>query len=298
MSSDIPQIHSKIDSQLNDKNPFVTSSVMLNPAFVPESSPAPDSSSLISDLGTSPQASTMTGNFGNAAVDIDLLEKEIAEKEQARREQQFISLSGDITSAPGARRSRTSEPSLETDFDTLNEPVWDTVKRDLHTIGTKFGHVLVPRDNRELLRNWDLWGPLFICVFISLLLQGGKEGKGLHFTEVFSLTFFGSCVVTLNIKLLGGHISFFQTLCVLGYCLLPPGAAALICKFIEISAPASSLMFFLRLFVAVAGFVWATHASTAFLTDSQPPKRKVLATYPVFLFYFVVSWMIISHPAL
>uniref|UniRef100_A0A0N5A7K0 Protein YIPF n=1 Tax=Syphacia muris TaxID=451379 RepID=A0A0N5A7K0_9BILA len=216
----------------------------------------------------------MTGNFGNAAVDIDL---------QARREQQFISLSGDITSAPGARRSRTSEPSLETDFDTLNEPVWDTVKRDLHTIGTKFGHVLVPRDNRELLRNWDLWGPLFICVFISLLLQGGKEGKGLHFTEVFSLTFFGSCVVTLNIKLLGGHISFFQTLCVLGYCLLPPGAAALICKFIEIT---------------VAGFVWATHASTAFLTDSQPPKRKVLATYPVFLFYFVVSWMIISHPAL
>ncbi|EJW82386.1 hypothetical protein WUBG_06703, partial [Wuchereria bancrofti] len=38
------------------------------------------------------------------------------------------------------------------------------------------------------------------------LLQGGKSGKGPHFTEVFTLTFFGSCVVTLNTKLLGGNM--------------------------------------------------------------------------------------------
>ncbi|VDD86827.1 unnamed protein product [Enterobius vermicularis] len=211
----------------------------------------------------------MATNFGNAAVDIE-------------------ETSGDIAGATSIRRPRTLEPGLETDFDTLDEPVWDTVKRDLRTVGNKFAHVLVPRSDKQLLRDWDLWGPLFICVFISLLLQGGDKGNGPHFTEVFSLTFFGACVVTLNIKLLGGHISFFQTLCVLGYCLLPPGAAALICKFIEMA-------FLIRLLVTIAGFVWATHASMAFLSGSQPPKRKVLAIYPVFLFYFVVSWMIISH---
>lgn len=36
-------------------------------------------------------------------------------------------------------------------------------------------------------------------------------------------------------------------------------------------------------------------ASTAFLGDSQPPGRKVLAMYPLCLFYFIISWLIISH---
>lgn len=38
-------------------------------------------------------------------------------------------------------------------------------------------------------------------------------------------------------------------------------------------------------------------ASTAFLGDSQPAGRKGLAMYPIFLFYFVVSWLVISHTA-
>lgn len=35
-------------------------------------------------------------------------------------------------------------------------------------------------------------------------------------------------------------------------------------------------------------------ASTAFLADSQPPNRKALVVYPIFLFYFVISWMILT----
>lgn len=36
-------------------------------------------------------------------------------------------------------------------------------------------------------------------------------------------------------------------------------------------------------------------ASTAFLSDSQPSGRKALAMYPLFLFYFIIGWLIISH---
>uniref|UniRef100_A0A915BAQ9 Protein YIPF n=1 Tax=Parascaris univalens TaxID=6257 RepID=A0A915BAQ9_PARUN len=236
-------------------------------------------------------------NFGNAAVDIDLLEKEIAAKEQARREGNFVDLTGEIAGVPGKQhrtRSSAVEPDLETDFDTLNEPVWDTIRRDLRMVGAKFGQVLVPRNDQQLLRDWDLWGPLFICVFISLLLQGADGGKGPRFTEVFSLTFFGSVIVTLNIKLLGGHISFFQSLCVLGYCLLPPATAAMICKLLEMKEQ-TSMLFALRLLVTGIGFIWATYASMAFLSGSQPERRKLLSVYPIFLFYFVVSWIIISH---
>ncbi|VDN83027.1 unnamed protein product [Brugia pahangi] len=239
---------------------------------------------------------SMAHNFGNAAIDIELLEKEISAKEQERRDQQYIDLSGEIAGVTSSKPRRSiNEPDLNSDFDTLDEPVWDTIRRDLHTVVAKFGQVMTPRSSQQLLRDWDLWGPLFICVFISLLLQGGKSGKGPHFTEVFTLTFFGSCIVTLNTKLLGGNISFFQSLCVLGYCLLPPGLAAIICKFIEINSEQTVFLFALRLLVTTAGFIWAIYASMVFISSSQPPRRKMLALYPIFLFYFIVSWMIISH---
>ena len=47
----------------------------------------------------------------------------------------------------------------------------------------------------------------------------------------------------------------------------------------------------------LAGFVWSTFASMMFLGDCNPPTRKALAVYPMFLFYLVVGWMVISHSA-
>lgn len=32
-----------------------------------------------------------------------------------------------------------------------------------------------------------------------------------------------------------------------------------------------------------------------FLGESQPAGKKALAVYPIFLFYFVISWMVLSH---
>jgi len=237
-------------------------------------------------------------NFGNAAVDIEALEKEIAAKEQSRREQQYADVSGTLAGAPSSayRRSTGIQPSLETDFNTLDEPVWDTINRDLKQVSAKFFHVLMPKNSEHLLKDWDLWGPLFICVFLSLLLQSGSNSKGPHFTEVFSLIFFGSVVVTMNIKLLGGAISFFQAMCVLGYCLLAPSAAAIMIKLVGLLLPAgSSFGLFIRLLISTGGFGWATYASMSFLSGAQSEKRKILVAYPVFLFYFVVSWLIVSN---
>ncbi|KIH58778.1 Yip1 domain protein [Ancylostoma duodenale] len=147
-------------------------------------------------------------SFGNAAVDIDILEQEIAAKEHASRHPP-AELSGNIAGMGGPSRPRPmQEVGLNDDLDTLDEPVWDTVKRDLRTVGLKFGHVIFPTpDRQQLLRDWDLWGPLFICVGLSLLLQHNHpDGSAPQFTQVFAITFFGSIVVTLNIKLLGGQM--------------------------------------------------------------------------------------------
>jgi hypothetical protein len=50
------------------------------------------------------------------------------------------------------------------DDNTLDEPVWETLKRDVITIGRNLRSVLIPVnwdfENTGALHNWDLWGPL------------------------------------------------------------------------------------------------------------------------------------------
>ncbi|KAG5668083.1 hypothetical protein PVAND_016038 [Polypedilum vanderplanki] len=41
--------------------------------------------------------------------------------------------------------------------------------------------------------------------------------------------------------------------------------------------------------------VRAVGTSMNFMGDSQPKNRKALAVYPMFLFYFIISWLVVSH---
>ncbi|XP_060768549.1 protein YIPF6 [Neoarius graeffei] len=187
--------------------------------------------------------------------------------------------------------------SANDEISTLDEPVKDTILRDLKAVGQKFVHVMYPKKSSALLRDWDLWGPLLLCVALALMLQGGsadkKDDGGPQFAEVFVIVWFGSIIITVNSKLLGGTISFFQSLCVLGYCILPLTAAMLVCRLVLLSS-SGLVSFIVRLVVVSASFGWSTFASTAFLADSQPPNRKALVVYPIFLFYFVIGWMILT----
>uniref|UniRef100_A0A667XFR6 Protein YIPF n=1 Tax=Myripristis murdjan TaxID=586833 RepID=A0A667XFR6_9TELE len=202
-----------------------------------------------------------------------------------------IPVEGDISVPVGSSRQ-------DDEFSTLDEPVKDTILRDLKAVGNKFVHVLYPKRSSALLRDWDLWGPLLLCVALALMLQGGaadgaEDGGGPQFAEVFVIVWFGSIVITLNSKLLGGTISFFQSLCVLGYCIMPLTVAMLVCRLVLLGGSGTA-SFVVRLVVVSASFGWSTFASTAFLADSQPPNRKALVVYPVFLFYFVIGWMILT----
>ncbi|KAG7175368.1 YIPF6-like, partial [Homarus americanus] len=120
------------------------------------------------------------------------------------------------------------------EYNTLDEPVRETIMRDLRAVGTKFYHVLYPREKKALLKDWDLWGPLILCTFIAMMVQGSEGANepdgGPEFAQVFVI-------------------------------------------------------------------VWIIFPITAmiFLGDSQPSTRKALAVYPIFLFYFVIAWLIISH---
>ncbi|XP_069749134.1 protein YIPF6 isoform X2 [Narcine bancroftii] len=118
-----------------------------------------------------------------------------------------VSISNDVP-VEGQITVPVDTHSQEDDYSTLDEPVKDTIMRDLKAVGKKFVHVMYPRKSSTLLRDWDLWGPLVLCVLLAMLLQGNsvenKHDSGPQFAEVFVIVWFGAVVITLNSKLLGG----------------------------------------------------------------------------------------------
>ena len=72
----------------------------------------------------------------------------------------------------------------------------------------------------------------------------------------------------------GGHIIFFQSLSLLGYCLFPPDVGAVICMLKD--------NVILKMIVA-----WSSWAAYPFMSAAVNPKRKALALYPLFLMYVI-----------
>ena len=80
------------------------------------------------------------------------------------------------------------------------------------------------------------------------------------------------------------HSSFFQSVCVLGYCVFPLVIASALSLFVRNSA--------VRTIAVVAAYLWSTRASVVFMGSMVPEDRRVLAVFPVCLFYLVMAWMV------
>ncbi|XP_061361672.1 protein YIP4b [Gastrolobium bilobum] len=174
---------------------------------------------------------------------------------------------------------------------TLTEPVWDTVKRDLSRIVSNLKLVVFPNPYREdpgkALRDWDLWGPFFFIVFLGLTLSWSASVKKSEvFAVAFALLAAGAVILTLNVLLLGGHIIFFQSLSLLGYCLFPLDVGALICMLKD--------NVILKVVVVCVTLAWSSWAAYPFMSSAVNPRRKALALYPVFLMYVSVGFLIIA----
>ncbi|KAK9150636.1 hypothetical protein Syun_008945 [Stephania yunnanensis] len=276
---------------------------------------------------------------------------------------------------PPPPRTANSTPIAASAFgsptNTLTEPVWDTVKRDLARIVSNLKLVVFPNPFREdpgkALRDWDLWGPFFFIVFLGLTLswsasvkkiskntkailgelqyikikrinpsvtsftsygspsfsiakkhhlclltgryikaicresaaawlcqqnkgcvhERGERGRASEvFAVAFALLAAGAIILTLNVLLLGGHIIFFQSLSLLGYCLFPLDIGALICMLKD--------NVIVKLVVVCVTLAWSSWAAYPFMSAAVNPRRKALALYPVFLMYISVGFLIIA----
>ncbi|KAK4522158.1 hypothetical protein GAYE_FCTG49G0037 [Galdieria yellowstonensis] len=144
---------------------------------------------------------------------------------------------------------------------TLDEPVWNTIKRDLGLIGRRLKLVILPKvtamEMQAELRDWDLWGPLFICMTLATVLS-------VEASEDASLIF--SCLVVQ-----------FRSLWAYVFWDIVFGAAVVV-----------------RFVTVVLLLFWSIMAVTAFFADVKLPEgRKLLAVYPVFLFYSGIAWMVL-----
>ncbi|KAI1779711.1 Yip1-domain-containing protein [Hypoxylon cercidicola] len=230
----------------------------------------------------------------------------------------------------GYLTSRIGGEDRRAPVNTIDESVWETLRRDLLAVWSKMREVLYPRylfggtmfespdgirgayatirgaglsgardeltslagrvmDPESLLnqnnmtpglRDWDMWGPLIFCLLLSLLLsfRAKPDQKDIVFSGVFAIVWIGEAVVTLQIKLLGGNISFAQSVCIIGYTLFPLVIASLM--------SALGLPTIARIPVYLVLVAWSLAAGVSILGGSGVVKNRVgIAVYPLFVFY-------------
>ena len=183
---------------------------------------------------------------------------------------------------------RLPEPDQNLPENTLDEPVYMTIWRDLRLIGIKTFHVLLPTGRGPLvLRDWDLWGPLLYCFLFSMFVSFGSdsdEAAGI-FTGCFCIIWLGCGFITINAKLLKGHVSFWQALSVLGYCVFPLLIASFMLLFW------SNIIY--RLVTVSVATIWSSWATVAFFADMALDNKRPLVVYPVLLFYLILGWIVL-----
>ncbi|KLU81191.1 Yip1 domain-containing protein [Magnaporthiopsis poae ATCC 64411] len=278
---------------------------------------------LVANQSSSSRA-PLTGNIGSSSSGAG------ASGSGSRRAENFLT-----SRIPGEDRAAAQN--------TIDESVWETLRRDLLAVWGKMREVLYPRylfggtmfesaegirgayanvrtaglsgtrdelaglagrvlDPETLLnqsnmtpglRDWDLWGPLIFCLLLSLLLSFNASAtqKDVVFSGVFAMVWIGEAVVTLQIKLLGGNISFAQSVCIIGYTLFPLVIASLLSAF--------NLYWIARIPVYLVLVAWAMAAGVSILGGSGVVNNRVgLAVYPLFVFYLGLGCLcFISYPA-
>ena len=201
--------------------------------------------------------------------------------------------------------------------------MWTTLKRDLMAIAIKTRHVILPNgkggarlfrfffsfvsmktrsrgfSGTLALRDWDLWGPLLMSFLLAIIVGVSVENtpqadtrKSLSFAVVFVVVALGSLIVTFNAKVLGGQVSIFQSVCVLGYCMFPLVVVALVIAVVRAATSWHNILF--RGLLVLGAFFWSSWASVGFMGALVARPRKLLSVYPVVLFYLILAWIILS----
>ena len=183
--------------------------------------------------------------------------------------------------------------SLSKSNQKLNEPITDSLKRDLFLIYNKLKYVINPylsnKEKNKHIKQWDLFGPLIFTILLSLTLAIRGKNKGDIFTLIFIIFWFGSFLVYINTHLLEVKISIFHIFCLLGYCLFPLNISSFILmlyNFHEI----------IRILIIAFCCFWSSISASSFLNSIVDNNEiRGLVLYPSILLYLFISGVILMN---
>ena len=117
--------------------------------------------------------------------------------------------------------------------------------------------MLIPRSQGEAptyVRNWDLWGPFLMCLIFAFFIDSiiVITIDTTTFMALIFAVFAGGVIVTFNIKILGGKISYFQSISILGYCICPIFLALILVQVLKFFQIKIALLRLILILVATA----------------------------------------------
>ncbi|KAJ0067098.1 hypothetical protein NL108_012492 [Boleophthalmus pectinirostris] len=169
---------------------------------------------------------------------------------------------------------------VEEDESDDHKPLLEELDIDLKDIYYKLRCVLMPVPslgyNRQVVRdNPDFWGPLAVVLLFSMI---SIYGQFRVVSWIITIWIFGSLIIFLLARVLGGEVSFGQVLGVIGYSLLPLIVIAPLLLFI---GGFELLSIVIKLF----GVFWAAYSAASLLVGDEFKTKKPLLIYPIFLLY-------------
>lgn len=161
-----------------------------------------------------------------------------------------------------------------------NKPLLEELDIDLKDIYYKVRCVLMPMPslgyNRQVVRdNPDFWGPLAVVLLFSMI---SIYGQFRVVSWIITIWIFGSLIIFLLARVLGGEVSYGQVLGVIGYSLLPLIVIAPLLLFI-------GGLELLSMVIKLLGVFWAAYSAASLLVGDEFKTKKPLLIYPIFLLY-------------
>ena len=116
----------------------------------------------------------------------------------------------------GNNYPESNKPNYE--LNTLDEAISTTLMRDLKIIMEKIKIAMLPmqaQNTSDTFKDWDFWGPLFLCLFLGLVLSIGRADThtGTVFILIFAIVWIGGLIISLNSQFLGAKLSIYQCIC-------------------------------------------------------------------------------------
>lgn len=155
----------------------------------------------------------------------------------------------------------------------------DIIKEKIYSILT------MNKLDRRILEDSEMTGPLLIFTLfcVSLILQ-----KKSHFGYIYGITLIGGFFISTLMNLMSKNTSilFYNTISVLGYCLLPVVLASFIGLLVSLKGLVGVL-------VCLFSIIYSSYSATNFFEESLSlQNRKILLLYPLILYY--TSYLLIT----